>query len=71
MMAMVSQITSLAIVYSTFIQAQVKENIKAPRHWPLCGEFTGHKGPVTRKMFPFDDVIMIRSIRVPVCQRKM
>ena len=24
-----------------FIQAQIKENIKAPRHWPLCGEFTG------------------------------
>ena len=20
-----------------FIQAQIKENIKAPRHWPLCG----------------------------------
>ena len=39
---------------------QLKENIKAPRHWPLCGEFTGdrwpvnspHKWPVTRKMFP-------------------
>ena len=26
-----------------FIQAQIKENIKAPRHWPLCGEFTGHR----------------------------
>ena len=24
-----------------FIQTQIKENIKAPRHWPLCGEFTG------------------------------
>ena len=23
------------------IQAQIKENIKAPRHWPLYGEFTG------------------------------
>ena len=23
-----------------FIQAQIKENIKAPRHWPLCGQFT-------------------------------
>ena len=22
-----------------FIQAQIKEYIKAPRHWPLCGEF--------------------------------
>ena len=23
------------------IQARIKENIKAPRQWPLCGEFTG------------------------------
>ena len=23
-----------------FIQTQIKENIKAPRHWPLCGEFS-------------------------------
>ena len=23
-----------------FIQAQIKENIKASRHWTLCGEFT-------------------------------
>ena len=46
------------------IQAQLKENIKAPRQWPLCGEFTGdrwtslHKWPVTRKILPLDDVIM-------------
>ena len=26
---------------SPFIQTQIKENIKAPRHWPLYGEFTG------------------------------
>ena len=26
-----------------FIQAQSKENIKAPRHWPLCGELTGDR----------------------------
>ena len=39
--AIASQITSLIIVYTQrFIQAQIKENIKAPRHWPLCGEFT-------------------------------
>ena len=24
-----------------FIQTQIKENIKSPRHWPLCGEVTG------------------------------
>ena len=36
-------LTSLALrMFSQpFIQAQIKENIKVPRHWPLCGEFTG------------------------------
>ena len=43
MAKMASQITSLTIVYLTVIQAQIKENIKAPRHWPLCGEVTGTK----------------------------
>ena len=48
-----------------FIQAQIKENVKAPRHWPLRGEFnrwpvdSPHKGPIARKMFPFDDIIMV------------
>ena len=41
-----------------FIQAQIKENTKAPLHW-LCAGNSPHKGPVTREMFPFDDVIMI------------
>ena len=52
--AMASEITSLTIVYSTFIQAQIKENIKAPRYWPN----SPHKRPVTRNMVPFDDVIV-------------
>ena len=43
MSTMESQITNLTIVYSTFIQAQIKENIKGPRHWPLWGEFTGDR----------------------------
>ena len=41
-----------------FLQAQMKDNIKGLRHWPLCGEFSGHKRPVTRNMFPFCYVIM-------------
>ena len=56
--AIASQITSLMIVYST-VYSNIDKNIKAPRHWLLCGEFTGrwpvnspHKWPVTRKMFP-------------------
>ena len=39
--AIASQLTSLIIVTQPFIQAQIKRNIKAPRHWPLWGEFTG------------------------------
>ena len=60
MSSMASQITSLTIVYPMVYSGVDQRNIKAPRHWPLCGEFTGdpQKGPVTRKMFPFDDVIM-------------
>ena len=38
--AIASQMTSLASVYS---DAHIKENIKAPRHWPLCREFTGDR----------------------------
>ena len=26
-----------------FIQAEITENTKALRHWPLCGEFTGDR----------------------------
>ena len=26
-----------------FIRAQIKDNIKAPRHWPLSGDFTGDR----------------------------
>ena len=26
-----------------FIQTQIKENTKASRHWPLCGELTGNR----------------------------
>ena len=51
-----SQINSLTIVYSSVDSADIKENIKAPRHWRP--DNSPHKGLVTRKMFPFDDVIM-------------
>ena len=40
---MAFQITSLTIVYSIVFQVQIKENIKAPRRWPLCVEFTGDR----------------------------
>ena len=47
---------ALPMISQPFIRAQIKENIKAPLHWPLCGEF---KWPITWKIFPFDDIIMI------------
>ena len=41
---MASQITSsLTIVYLAFMQAQIKENIKAPRHWPLWCVFIPYR----------------------------
>ena len=43
MTTMASQITGLTIVYPSVYSRQIKENIKAPRHWPLWGEFTGHQ----------------------------
>ena len=48
--AMVSQIarlTKFCLLLKQFIQAKIKENFKALRHWPLCGEFTGdHWGTI-------------------------
>ena len=40
-----------------FIQAQIKKKSKL-RVTDLCAGNSRHKWPVTRKMFPFDDVIM-------------
>ena len=62
MSEMASLITRLTIVYSTVIKTQIKENIKAPRHWPFCVRNSPHKWTVTRKMFPFDDVI-VRNVK--------
>ena len=62
--AMASQITSLAIVYWTVYSSadQRKHQSSASLafgrgiHWSPVN--SPHKWPVTRKMFPFDDVIM-------------
>ena len=64
MSAIASQITSLTIVYSTVSSGadQSKHQSSASLAF-VCGIHRGpvnspHKWPVTRKMFPFDDVIM-------------
>ena len=54
MSAMAFQITSISIVCWPFVQAQMKENIKAPHYWPFVRGIHPspinfpHKGPVTR-----------------------
>ena len=67
-----SQITSLAIVYSTVYSGtdQRKHQSSASLAF-VRGIHRGpvnspHKWPVTRKMFPFDDVIMVDVIIYPV-----
>ena len=68
MTMLASQITSLAVIYSIVYSgvnqrkhqssaslAFVREIHRGPVNFP-------HKWPVTRKMFPFDDVIMVISL---------
>ena len=67
MCVMASQITSLTIVYSTvYSGADHRKHqssaslafVRGIHRWPVNSP---HKGPVTLKMFLFDDVIMICS----------
>ena len=64
MSEMVSQITSLTIVYSMVYSGldQTKHQSSASLAfvWGIHRDrwIPPHKGPVTRKIFPFDDVIM-------------
>ena len=64
MTAMASQITSLTIVYSIDYSGADQRKHQSPALMAFVrGIHRGpvnspHKGPVTRKMFPFDDVIM-------------
>ena len=64
MSAMASQIASLTIVYSTVYSGADKKKhqssaslvfVRGIHRWPVNSP---HKGPVTRKTLPFDDVIM-------------
>ena len=62
---MASQITSLTIVYSTvYSDADQRKHQRSASlafvRWIHLGPVNSpHKWPVTRKMFPFDDVIMV------------
>ena len=72
MSAMVSQITSLAIIYSTIYSGADQRKhqssaslafVRGIHRWPVNSL---HKWPVKRKMFPFDYVIMILFKRLCV-----
>ena len=65
MTTMASQFTSLTVVYSIAYQdADQRQHQSSAslvfvwgiHRWPVNSP---HKGPVTRKMFPFDDVVMM------------
>ena len=62
--SMASQITSLTIVYSTvYLSVDQRKHQSSASLAFVLGIHRGpvnspHKGPVTRKLFPFDDVIM-------------
>ena len=73
MSAMASQITSLTIVYSTVYSGTDQRKrqssaslpfVRGIHRWPVNSP---HKGLVTRKIFPYGDVIMFLRQRVSSC----
>ena len=71
MIAMASQIASLTFVYSTVYSCSDQRThqssaslsfVRGINRWPVNSP---HKWPVTRKMFPFDDVIMMTLRNLP------
>ena len=70
--AMASQITSSTIVYSTVYSGADQRKhqssaslafVRGMHRWPVNSP---HKRPVTRKMFPFDDVLMVGIMQLKV-----
>ena len=76
MSAMASQITSVSIVYIVCSGADQRKHqsssplaiVRGIHWWPVN---SSHKGPVTRKMFPFDGVIMDLSRLIPIYSTSM
>ena len=71
MNAIATQITSLTVVYSTvYVDADQRKHQSSASLAFVRGIHRGpvnspHKWPVTRKMFPFDDVIMFHELYTP------
>ena len=81
MSAMASQTTSLTIVYSNIYLGEDQRKhqssaslafVRGIHRWPVNSP---HKWPVTQKMFPFDDVIMVEELsgyhEMRICQTWM
>ena len=75
MSAMASQITSVSIVYSTICSGADQRKhqgsvslvfARGIHRWSVLN--SSHKGPVTRKMFPSDDVIVVLYIFEAECR---
>ena len=70
MSGMASQITSLTIVYSTVYPGANQRKHQSPASQAFVRGIhqepvnSPHKWPVTRKLFPFDDIIMILFLPV-------
>ena len=69
MTMLASQITSLTVVYSIAYSGVNQRKHQSSASLAFVGEIHRepvnfpHKWPVTRKMFPFDDVIMEENVR--------
>ena len=74
MAAMASQITGVSIAYSNVCSAEDQRKHQSStslafvggiHRWPVNSPHNGEfpaQGPVTRKMFPFDDAIMFFQV---------
>ena len=75
--AMTSSVTSLAIVYSTIYSGTDERKYQSPASLAFVRRIrrrqvnSPHKGPVTRKMFSFDDVIMTDGASISCRHRKL
>ena len=69
MTTMASQITSLTVVYSIVYSSANQKNIKAPCHWPLCGEFTGTGEFPAQRASNAEDVSIWWRHHIITCRR--
>ena len=70
--AIASQITGVSIVYSTVYSGADQRKLQSSASLAFVRGIhrspvnPPHKWPVTRKMFPFDDVIMQKEFWIPI-----